>query len=110
MSKEEKRFVREIAEVTEFYVTEDNEAKYNTIYKKTPDGVVYRRNPSKYLIEYLEAQGVKLPNNFIREDLPNPGDEAKKESMDDYMRDISSNQVLEKNTTNNKKNDEIIFG
>ncbi len=66
MSKETKSFVREIAEVTEFYVTEDNEAKYNVIYRKTPDGMVYRNNPSKYLIDYLEAQGTKLPNGFIR--------------------------------------------
>ena len=63
--KKTRNFVREIAEVTEFYVTEDNEAKYNTIYKKTPDGRVYRNNPSKYLIEYLEAQGVKLNSNLV---------------------------------------------
>lgn len=67
-SKVTKSFVREIAEVTEFYVTEDNEAKYNTIYRKTPEGMVYRKNPSKYLIEYLEAQGTKLPNGFIKEE------------------------------------------
>lgn len=67
-SKETKSFVREIAEVTEFYVTEDNEAKYNVLYKKTPDGMVYRNNPSKYLVEYLEAQGVKLPAGFIKEE------------------------------------------
>ena len=66
--KNTKKFVREIAEVTEFYVTENNEAKYNTLYKKTPDGNVYRRNPSKYLIEYLEAQGTKLPAGFIKEE------------------------------------------
>ena len=66
--KTTKRFVREIAEVTEFYVTRDNEAKYNTLYKKTPDGKVYRNNPSEYLIEYLEAQGVALPNDFIKEE------------------------------------------
>ena len=66
--KVSKKFVREIAEVTEFYVTEDNEAKYNTLYKKTPDGKVYRKNPSKYLIEYLEAQGTKLPDGFIRQE------------------------------------------
>ena len=59
------RMIREIAEVTEFYVTEDNEAKYNTIYKKTPDGKVTRRNPSKYLFDYLEAQGVKMDKNII---------------------------------------------
>ena len=63
-----KKFIREIAEVTEFYVTEDNDAKYNTLYKKTPEGKIYRKNPSKYLAEYLEAQGVKLPEGFIKEE------------------------------------------
>ena len=73
-SKETKNFVREIAEVTEFYVTYDNEAKYNTLYKKTPDGKIYRRNPSKYLIEYLEAQGVALAEGFIKEEYENAED------------------------------------
>jgi len=71
--KNTKNFVREIGEVTEFYVTENNEAKYNTIYKKTPDGQVYRNNPSKYLIEYLEAQGVKLNNNLVNASTNNVG-------------------------------------
>ena len=66
--KVSQKFVREIAEVTEFYVTEDNEAKYNTLYKKTPEGKVYRRNPSKYLVDYLEAQGTVLPKGFVREE------------------------------------------
>lgn len=59
-----RKFVREIGEVTEFYVTDDNEAKYNTIYKKSPSGVVTRRNPSQYLIDYMEGQGVFLPEGF----------------------------------------------
>lgn len=62
-----KHFVREIAEVTEFYVTEDNEAKYNTIYRKTTSGKVTRKKPSKYLIDYLDAQGVTLDENLIKE-------------------------------------------
>lgn len=62
--KATRKFVREIGEVTEFYVTEDNEAKYNTIYKKAPNGAVTRRNPSKYLIDYMEGQGVFLPEGF----------------------------------------------
>ena len=66
--KATQRFVREIAEVTEFYVTEDNEAKYNTLYRKTPEGKVYRHNPSKYLVDYLEAQGTVLPQGFIKEE------------------------------------------
>lgn len=60
-----KRFHREIAEVTEFYVTEDNEAKYNVIYKKNTSGKVTRHNPSSYLIDYLDAQGVTLPKDII---------------------------------------------
>lgn len=64
--KETKRFVREIAEVTEFYVTENNEAKYNTIYKKLSNGRVIQRRPSDYLFEYLEIQGVMLDKDIIK--------------------------------------------
>ena len=60
-----KRFVREIGEVTEFYVDENNESKFNVIYQKTPAGREIRHNPSKYLIDYLEGQGVALPPGFI---------------------------------------------
>lgn len=56
-----KSFKREIGEVTEFYVTEDNEAKYNTIYKKTTTGIITKKNPSKHLMDYLNGQGVTLP-------------------------------------------------
>lgn len=63
--KETKKFIREIAEVTEFYVTRDNKAEYNTIYRKTSEGNVIRNNPSPYLIDYLDAQGVNLPKDII---------------------------------------------
>lgn len=62
---ETKSFKREIAEVTEFYVDEDNNAKHNTIYKKSSTGKVIRKAPSKYLIDYLDAQGVTLDPNAI---------------------------------------------
>ena len=64
--KETKKFVREIAEVTEFFVTEDNEAGHNTIYKKTSTGKEYRKAPSKYILDYLECQGVILDSNLIK--------------------------------------------
>ena len=62
-----KRFVREIAEVTEFYVDEDNNAKYNQIYKKSTTGNVVRQKPSKYLVVYLDGQGVNLDPNEIND-------------------------------------------
>ncbi len=62
-----KKFVREIAEVTEFYVTDDNEAKHNTIYRKTTTGKVVRKTVSSYLLDYLDGQGVVLPKDIIKE-------------------------------------------
>ena len=65
-----KNFVREIAEVTEFYVTEDNEAKSNTIYRKSTSGKIIRNKPTKYLVDYLDAQGVTLDPNEILDESP----------------------------------------
>lgn len=66
------RFHREVSEVTEFYVTSDtNEAKSHTIYKKTPDGKIVLHNPTKYLIGYLESQGVIMAKDIlVKEDTP----------------------------------------
>lgn len=67
-----KKFVREIAEVTEFYVTHDNKAEHNTIYKKMSDGKVIRNEPSKYLRDYLLVQGITLPEKiFIEKETSN---------------------------------------
>ena len=75
-SKELGRFHREVCEVTEFYVTEENEAKSNTIYKKTPDGKITLKNPTKYLLGYLESQGVIMsPDILVKEEFHEPKDE-----------------------------------
>lgn len=70
------RFHREVAEVTEFYVTKDtNEAKSQVIYKKTPDGHVVLRNPTEYLLGYLESQGVIMPKDIlVKEEFHEPVD------------------------------------
>jgi len=71
-----KSFRREIAEVTEFYVDEDNNAVYNTIFRKSSTGKIIKRAPSKYLIDYLDAQGVTLESNAI---VPTENDDKKEE-------------------------------
>ncbi len=63
--KDTKRFVREIGEVVEFYVTEDNKSICNTIYKKNPSGLVIRNVPSKHLQDYLLGQGVVISPDMI---------------------------------------------
>ena len=68
-SKEKQKFHREIAEVVEFYVTEDNEPKTNILYKKTPDGKITIHNPTKYLLDYLESQGLIMqPDILVKEE------------------------------------------
>ena len=67
-SKELQRFKREVAEVVEFYVDDDNKPGYNIIYKRTPDGKTTLRNPTKYLLGYLESQGVIMePDILVKE-------------------------------------------
>ena len=67
-SPELKRFKREVAEVVEFYVTEDNKAEYKILFKRTPDGKTLLQNPSKYLLGYLESQGVIMaPDILVKE-------------------------------------------
>ncbi|MCM1370342.1 MAG: CpaF/VirB11 family protein [Clostridium sp.] len=78
--KATKSFVREIAGVTEFYVDENNNAIYNNIYLKGIDGKVSRKNPSKYLLDYLSAQGVILDPYCIC-----PPDEFKEQTDDNNI-------------------------
>lgn len=59
-STELQKFHREIDEITEFYVDENNEPKFNVIYQKYMGGKVVIKEPSKSLKDYLLAQNVQL--------------------------------------------------
>ena len=86
-SSERKKFHREIAEVVEFYVTEDNEPKSNTLYKKTPDGRITLHNPTKYLLGYLESQGLIMqPDILVKEEFKSTDENDNK----DYKVDDSN--------------------
>ncbi|MGN1267888.1 MAG: ATPase, T2SS/T4P/T4SS family [Candidatus Aphodocola sp.] len=68
-SPELQRFKREVAEVVEFYVTENNQIGHQIIYKRTPDGKTVLHNPTKYLLGYLESQGVIMePDILVKEE------------------------------------------
>lgn len=72
-SAELQRFKREVAEVVEFYVTDDNKPGYKILYKRTPDGNTIINNPSKYLLSYLESQGVIMePDILVKEQFHDP--------------------------------------
>lgn len=68
MSAELQRFQREIVEVCEFYVDDDNVAQSNVIFKKNLDGTFAFKNPTRGLKDYFTAQGKVLPDNlFVKE-------------------------------------------
>ena len=108
-SKERQKFHREIAEVTEFYVTEDNEAKHNVLYKKTPDGNVTLHNPSKYLLGYLESQGVILePDILVKEQFKEQVGQNNEYKVDNSIQTVNYNQmnrpIQNQQMQNNSKN------
>lgn len=69
MSAELKRFQREIVEVCEFYVDENNEAKTNIIFQKSLDGTIAYNNPTKYLRDYFAAQGAELNSDIFKNEI-----------------------------------------
>ena len=75
-SKRLGRFQREIIEVCEFFVDEDNIARSNMLYKKSLDGKVQLKNPTKHLLDYLS-----IGNVFLEEDTFHLGESG--EGVDD---------------------------
>ena len=59
-SKKFNRFQREIIEVCEFYVDENNKPCTNEIYKKALNGHYSLKNPTQHLLDYLSIQNVFL--------------------------------------------------
>ncbi len=71
-SKEYGKFHREVDEVTEFYVDENNEPQSRIIYQKIFGRKPVMRKPSAHLQEYLENQNVDISAivNRLPEDMP----------------------------------------
>ena len=68
LSKEYNRFQREILEVVEFYVDDNNKPKVNTIYKKNLTGGITMNNPTEHLRDYLGIAGIVLPEDIFAKD------------------------------------------
>ena len=59
-SKKYGKFHREIDEITEFYIDDNNKPVYNVLYQKLMNGKIIKKNPSQHLIDSLLAQNVEL--------------------------------------------------
>ncbi len=71
LSKELGRFQREILEVCEFYVDDNNKPKTNIIFKKTLTGEITMNNPTEHLRDYLGISGVLLPDDIFASEKDN---------------------------------------
>ena len=94
-SKEYGKFHREIDEVCEFYVDDNNVPQSRIIYQKLM-GKKMMCKPSKHLIEYLENQ-----NLSVREIIADLPDELPITEVTDDFDDITS---TDNNTSDNKEN------
>ncbi len=82
-----KKFHREIDEITEFYINENNEPVYNIIYQKTMSGKVVKKNPSQHLLDYLAAQNIDITDTAF-------GESSTGLSLEDVVGDKSEGEVL----------------
>lgn len=93
MSKELGRFQREILEICEFYVDEENKPKTNTIFQKTLDGKFTLNNPTKNLRDYLAIQGVILPDNIFRTTPEKPKEQVQTSPVPEQKTELNTNEV-----------------
>ena len=97
-SKEYGKFHREVDEVVEFYVDDDNKPQSHVLYQKIFGKAPVQNMPSKHLREYLENQNIFIDNLFTK------GDSMS--SIDNEVRDVvtpsSQVNVVESTIFNNQ--------
>lgn len=98
-SKEKGKFHREVDEVVEFYVDEDNKPQSRIIYQKLFGQEPVLRKPSPHLIEYLENQNIDISaiTDHLSYDLPFHDDLEREEYMENNKENnistVSSKEV-----------------
>lgn len=78
-SKDYGKFHREVDEVTEFYVDDDNNPQSHTIYRKIYGKKPIINRPSDHLIEYLENQNINIEE--LTKNMTDNNDPYKAEDM-----------------------------
>lgn len=94
-SKRLNRFQREIMEVCEFYIDEENRPQSKVLYQKFMDGRIVLHNPTQNLLDYLAIGNVTLPKDTF-------GLGEDDEKIDDTNRFIEEKEEIK--TSINKEN------
>ena len=106
-SKEKGKFHREVDEVCEFYVDENNKPQSRILYQKLFGQEPVMRKPSPHLIEYLENQNIDISaiTGHLSDDLPFKDDLEREEYMESHHNDGVANSDTNTNTNTNVTND-----
>ena len=99
-SKKYGKFHREVDEVTEFYVDENNKCQTHTIYRKMFDKNPIMVKPSAHLIEYLENQSIDISS--ITSKLSDKPFEEELESEKKLEKNDNNNNTVESNSSSNE--------
>ena len=99
-SKKYGKFHREVDEVTEFYVDENNKCQTHTIYRKMFDKNPIMVKPSAHLIEYLENQNIDISS--ITSKLSDKPFEEELESEKKSEKNDNNNNTVESNSSSNE--------
>ena len=99
-SKKFNRFQREIIEVCEFYVDENNKPCTNEIYKKALDGHYSLKNPTQHLLDYLSIQNVFLDKDTFHIGNNEEYDGDIEADLKKYHEEEAANQASVANTSN----------
>ncbi|MBQ3469190.1 MAG: type II/IV secretion system ATPase subunit [Bacilli bacterium] len=92
-SKEKGKFHREVDEVVEFYVDENNEPQTHIIYQKGFGKEPVLNMPSPHLIEYLENQNIHLDSNMKVTNADQPFGDAEKKTTAQVEAVVPQNEV-----------------
>ena len=94
-SKQYGKFHRELDEVTEFYVDENNKPISRTIYQKIFGQTPVMRKPSDHLVGYLENQNIDVSNiiSNLPEDFPI-------KSQEDFSLEENNEEITSTEPTN----------
>ncbi len=96
-SKERGKFHREVDEVVEFYVDENNQPQSRVIYQKIFGKEPILRKPSQHLLDYLENQNIDIlsvTNNMVDD----PFDEN--EEGAETAQEVTNSSYIEDNAEN----------
>ena len=74
----------------------DNNARFNNIYLKGVDGRETKNNPTKYLLDYLSAQGVILPEDCIKP-LPQLREVERPTIQEQFNKSVVQNTTVNQN-------------